>query len=131
MSRGLRCFSCEVMNRPHGSMVDVAVVMCHVGLFFHCIFYPHGLREICIKDKRYVPIEPVYFMTTIYFCDVCLYMQTFGPGNCSGVAFFRVLTDMRDSNLTLFMEACARKCVLVATKTVVDRITGMCNTFQS
>jgi hypothetical protein len=38
-------------------MVDVAGVMCHIDLFFHCIsffplscaiFYPHGLREICI-----------------------------------------------------------------------------------
>ena len=33
-----------------GSLMKI--IMCHVGLYFHCTVFPHDLRDICTKDER-------------------------------------------------------------------------------
>ena len=42
----------DAMKAPHGSVVDVIGVLCHVGMLYRCLSSGAWVREIAVKDHR-------------------------------------------------------------------------------
>jgi len=79
----------DAMKAPHGSVVDVIGVLCHVGMLYRCLSSGAWVREIAVKDHSRV----VFLRILTDFTDTSFRMLLNSCANRSCVLATKVIVD--------------------------------------